>query len=368
MTRAPRQVPDRAACRETAQSIARVQLDSGAIPWFPDGHTDPWDHVQSAMALSSAGLIDEAVRAYRWSRDTQRGDGSWASKYVGDEVTDASTDANFCAYLATGVWHHWLVTGDLEQVRSMWPAVRRGIGAVLSLQAPGGEVYWSRDSSGEVQQEALLTGNSSIQFSLRCATALARLVGELVPEWELASDRIRHALRAHPERFADKSRYSMDWYYPVLGGVFDPAAARLRLAQRQDDFVVAGLGIRCVDDEPWVTGAETCEYALALDAIGLPGAARVQVAAMQHLRHDDGSYWTGLVYTDGERWPVEQTTWTGATVVLAADALSGWTGGGGLFRGDGLLDVATGATGYTGRAAVPARRLIEEECSCPVAR
>ena len=41
---------------------------------------------------------------------------------------------------------------------------------------------------------------------------------------------------------------------------------------------------------------------------------------MQHLRDDDGSYWTGLVFADGKRWPIERTTWTAAAVVLAADA------------------------------------------------
>ena len=43
-----------------------------------------------------------------------------------------------------------------------------------------------------------------------------------------------------------------------------------------------------------MTGAETCELALALAAAGQPDAAIEQVAAMQHLRDDDGSYWTGL--------------------------------------------------------------------------
>ena len=60
----------------------------------------------------------------------------------------------------------------------------------------------------------------------------------------------------------------MEWYYPVLGGALRGAAARARIDERWDDFVVPGLGIRCVDDRPWVTGAETCELVLALDAIG----------------------------------------------------------------------------------------------------
>ena len=81
-----------------------------------------------------------------------------------------------------------------------------------------------------------------------------------------------------------------------------------------------------------MTGAETCELALALAAAGRPDAGIEQVAAMQHLRVDDGSYWTGFVYPDDARWPVERTTWTAGAVVLAADALSGATSASGLFR------------------------------------
>jgi hypothetical protein len=123
----------------------------------------------------------------------------------------------------------------------------------------------------------------------------------------------------------------MDWYYPVLGGALTGPAADDRLAEGWETFVVPGLGIRCVSDRPWVTGAETCELALALAAAGQPEAALEQLAAMQHLRADDGSYWTGLVYADDARWPVERTTWTAAAVVLAADALAGATPGATVF-------------------------------------
>ena len=44
---------------------------------------------------------------------------------------------------------------------------------------------------------------------------------------------------------------------------------------------------------------------------------------MQHLREADGSYWTGLVFDEGVRWPEERSSWTSAAVVLAADALAG---------------------------------------------
>ena len=66
---------------------------------------------------------------------------------------------------------------------------------------------------------------------------------------------------------------------------------------------------------------------MALDAIGDSVRAHEQFAAMHHLREEDGSYWTGLVFADGKRWPEERTTWTGAAMILAADALSSTTRG-----------------------------------------
>jgi hypothetical protein len=93
-----------------------------------------------------------------------------------------------------------------------------------------------------------------------------------------------------------------------------------------------------VADRPWVTGAETCELALALAAVGRTGAAVEQLAAMQHLRAEDGSYWTGLVYADDARWPVERTTWTAAAVVLAADAIAGTSPAATLFADPDALD------------------------------
>src|SRR3954464_6210420 len=199
------------------------------------------------------------------------------------------------------------------------------------MQLPGGAIGWARRPDGTRDAPALLPGSASLYQALRCGIALAGLHEDPQPDWELAVTELGTALRTRPDAFADRSRFSMDWYYPVLGGAVTGTAARDRLAAGWDRFVVPGLGARCVSDRPWVTGAETCELALALAAAGQPDAATEQVAAMQHLRHGDGSYWTGLVYADDVRWPVERTTWTAAAVVLAADALSGATPAARLF-------------------------------------
>ncbi|OBI17865.1 prenyltransferase [Mycobacterium sp. E2462] len=322
-------------CRQTARSIAATQEPSGAIPWSEGGHTDPWDHVECAMALTAAGLLEPARAAFEWSRRTQRPDGSWPIQLRAGVIEDANSDSNFCAYIATGVWHHVLVTNDAAFGHEMWPVVRKAIDFVIDLQTGYGEIGWARSEAGPLT-EALLTGCASVFHSIRCALALAAFVGDPQPEWELALGRLGHAIAAHPEAFTEKDRYSMDWYYPILGGALRGAAATARITQRWNDFVVDGLGIRCVSDRPWVTGAETCELVMALDALGQRSVAHQQFAAMQHLREDDGSYWTGLVFADGKRWPEERTTWTGAAMILAADALSDTTGAAGLFRGEAL--------------------------------
>ncbi|WP_235174668.1 prenyltransferase [Tomitella biformata] len=322
--------------RATGLAIAAMQEPSGQIPWFPGGHTDPWDHVESAMGLTVAGLADEAEAAYLWLRATQRADGSWPMQWRGGTVENPDTDTNFCAYPAVGVWHHLLVTGRRAFAERMWPMVRRAIDMALEMQAPAGEFYWARGADGQPVREALLTGNSSIHLSLHCALQLARELDAPQPAWEVALGRLRHALRRHPEAFSPKPEFSMDWYYPVLGGAVRGRSAQELLDRRWRDFVVDGLGIRCVDHQPWVTGAETCELSLALTAIGDTRRARELLAAMQHLRDPDGAYWTGLVFTDGKRWPVEKSSWTSAVMLLAADALSGATAGSALFTDAGV--------------------------------
>lgn len=320
----------------TAAALARVQEPSGAIPWFHGGHVDPWDHVECAMALSTAGLHREADRAYRWLFAGQRADGSWPMSVRAGHVEDAGADTNFTAYVAVGVWHHWTLTRSERFARAAWGPVRRALDFVTGLQSARGEIYWAQGASGTVDETALLAGCSSIHQALRSGLALADLVGEPQPEWELSLGRLRHVLREHPEVFADNARFSMDWYYPVLGGVVRGDAGRRRIDERWQAFVVPGWGARCVCDRPWVTGAETCELVLALHCLGEHDAALEMFASMQHLRDPDGSYWTGHVVDDGVRWPQERSTWTGAAVILAADALSGATAGSGLFAAAGM--------------------------------
>jgi len=328
----------------TAYSIAETQLPDGMIPWFPGGHCDPWNHVEAAMALSVCGLFDEAELAYGWLADNQLADGSWFNYYLAHGVKDPRLDTNVCAYVAAGLWHHHLVTGTDELLRRMWPVMEHALDFVLRWQRLDGSVRWSLDASGQPEGYALLTGSSSIYHSLRCGVSAAERLGKDRPDWELAAGRLGHAVAHHPSAFAPKEEFAMDWYYPMLSGAVDGESGRERMAEQWDTFVMDGHGVRCVATNDWVTAAETAECVMALDALGLDGAARELFASAQELRLPDGSYWTGLVFPDRVSFPSgERTTYTSAAIILAADALSSTTRAAGLFRGEELwagLDLA----------------------------
>lgn len=328
---------------DTVASIAAVQLADGMIPWFPGGHADPWNHVEAAMALSLGGRRAEAERAYEWLARTQRPDGSWFNYYREGTVEDRRLDTNVCAYVATGAWHHFLVTADSAFLAEMFPVVEAAVAFVLRLQRDGGELVWCVEPDGSPGRFALLTGSSSAYLSLRCALAAADRLGRPRPDWELAAGRLAHAVARRPHAFEPKDRWAMDWYYPALCGAVRGDDARARLRERWAEFVMPGLGVRCVADQPWVTTAETAECALALAACGMDAEAGGLLDTTALLRDDDGSYWTGTVHPGGVHFPGgERSTYSAAAVVLAHHTVCGLPGtagvaaASGVFRGAGL--------------------------------
>jgi len=322
---------------ETAAAIATRQRPDGRLPWHVGQHTDPWNHVEGAIGLLVGGRRCEAEHAFDWLAGAQRADGSWAQSYTWDgSVESADADTNMCAYVAVGVWHHYLLTADPAFLHAMWPVVEKAIDYVLDHQAPGGEVAWMHHADGTVDRRALLTASSSIYMSTRCAVAIAEVVGHERPDWELSIGLLAHAIRHRTHVFWPKPRWSMDWYYPVLVGVLRGAEAAERLADKWDAFVVAQRGCRCVSDKPWITAAETCELVLALDAAGQAAEAVRLFEDVQFLRRDDGAYQEGWVFPEDVWWPGRTPPWTSAAVLLADDALARRTPAWNLFRGDDL--------------------------------
>lgn len=324
--------------RPTVDFILSTQQADGAIPWFEGGYADPWDHVEAAMGLSIGGEFDAAEKAYRWLESIQLDDGSfWAAYKAGEVDNHERRETNFVAYVATGLWHHYLISENLDFIKSVWPMAKAAIEFVLSLQTEHGDIHWAVDTEGKPKKDALVTGCSSIYKSLECAYNLSVVVDDEQSDWLIKREKLGNALRFHEATRFDrtwesKARYSMDWFYPILTGALPKDEAKKRLAARWDEFVVEGMGTRCVSDEPWVTVAESCELTMALLAAGQDQKAAKVYSWLHQWRLDNGEYWTGYQFVEDLLWPDEKPTWTAGAILLAADALTDYTPAAYLFK------------------------------------
>jgi len=317
-----------------ADFIVSQQLPSGAIPWYRGGITDPWDHVECAMALDFSGRSGAANSAYKWMRDTQNPDGSWYFSYVNDKPQNLTKDTNFSTYIATGMWFHYLTTQDLDFLHDMWPAVEKAIAFALSLQQPGGEIYWGLSQDNEVWPGAILTACSSTWLSIKCGIRIAETLGIDKPSWNKACRKLARAIRDHPERFdrlgEDKSGHAMTWYYPILVGLLKGKQAEQRISRGWQDFIIDGWGCKCFVDRQSVCVAETFELILALTRMGARDQARTVVGWVLQFQDSDGVfyrevYWPQKEIRRSELEPQihEKNTWTSAAAILAMAALDG---------------------------------------------
>ena len=307
---------------EAASFIARTQRTDGEIPWAVGQKSDPWDHIESAMGLSVGGYYKDARRAFCWLADRQLEDGSWYTAYRRGVPEDKTRDANLSSYIAVGLFHHFLITGDRALLKQLWPTLTRAIDFALSLQTPNGEIYWAISPKGNIDRMALLTGSSSIYMSIKCALAIAKILGLSVPSWRIAGLRLAEAIEHKPYLFnMTKARFAMDWFYPILAGVITGTAAQKRIDKYWKKFVVEDRGVRCVSDKPWVTIAETAELALALASMGNLELARIVFNWISDRRYEDGSYWCGFTCPDLIIWPEDKISWTNAVMLIAADAI-----------------------------------------------
>jgi hypothetical protein len=324
----------RTLIQKQADFIISQQLPSGAIPWYRGGITDPWDHVECAMALDLAGHSGEAGQAYNWMRNTQNPDGSWYFSYTNDTPEDLTKDTNFSAYIATGVWLHHLVTRDPGFLRHMWPAVEKGIDFALSLQQAGGEIYWGLSKNNRVWPGAILTACSSTWLSIKYGGRIAKELGMDRPGWSTAARKLAAAIREHPERFdrlgEDKSGHAMTWYYPILVGLFAGKKAEERILRHWADFVIEGWGCKCFADRQSICVAETFELIMALARMGDRDKAKMVTDWVPQFRDDDGVFYREVYWPDKEvrrsergQQVHEKNTWTSAAAVLAMAALDG---------------------------------------------
>ena len=322
--------------RNSVDYILSVQNKDGSIPWELEKKLDPWDHIEAAMGLSIAGKKDEAEKAFLWLSDSQLKDGSWFAEYLNSIPMTQRRETNFSAYIGTGLWHHYLIFKDKHFLKNMLPTLSKALNFVQSMQTENGDIYWAYEDGKQALDDSLITGSSSIYKSLECTAAIFNLFDKSVESIIFSMERLKNSINNNPERYdrswESKSRYSMDWYYPILCGIYDEEKSLECLNSKWSEFVVEGMGCKCVKEEPWVTVAESSELVTALVKLGLTSEAETLFNSLHQWRDKkDGLYWTGYVYPDNKFWPIEKPTWTAGAVLLAADSLYGFTEGSELF-------------------------------------
>ena len=290
----------------TAQSIASLQRPDGMIPWFPGGHCDPWNHVEAAMALTVAGMDDDADRAYQWLA-RHAAPRRQLVQLLPDHRSQGPPSRHQRVRLPRD--------GSLAPLRldRAISAASRSSGRLskrASTSSSAGSSPTVRSAGRSIPRDARRSTRSS-PAPRRSTTASAarsrvpRRLGHERPDWELAAGRLAHAVAHAPEAFAPKVEFAMDWYYPVLSGAVSGTAARLRILRSWSTFVLDGRGVRCVSTGEWVTAAETAECVLTLDALGLDGAALELLTWVRDLRNRTAP--TGPAWSIRRRRPIRRS-------------------------------------------------------------
>ena len=330
----PKSIFDREIYLNFAKYILSCQDSDGGIRWEPNSKLDPWDHIESAMGLDVLGFEAESKNAYNWLRAYQENDGSWLSLFHSSDKNNLK-ETNFSSYIAVGMWHHFKNFKDKNFLDEFWPVLDAAIEFTLSAQSEHGDFFWAKDNKNWLD-DSLKTGCSSIYMSLLCYKKIADEIDKQDRVSDTQINNLRDCLKNKPFRFdrnwESKERYSMDWYYPILCGAFSKSDSIELIRDKWNEFVVEGLGCKCVKEEPWVTAAESAELVLALTKIGLKNEAEKILQDTFNLIDDDGLLWTGYVYKDKKYWPIEKPSWTMGAAILAGNSINKFSSSGDFFK------------------------------------
>jgi len=323
-----------------AKSIKTNQLDSGAIPSNADLSHDPWDHIEAIMGLNFLKDKESSDLAFKWLKNNQNKDGSWYAKYSNNDPIELNKPTHFGPYISVAALHYYKIFSDKDKLFELWETIQSAIDFSIDLQNSNGTIPWSVDKNNQIENDFLLTGSSSILKSLECAIAISKILDlDSNEKWTKAYESLAYAVR-NPEglfdKTTDRSRFSMDSYYPIISGVLLDYEKEKYIKKIFKDFYVEGIGVKCVVDEPWVTVAETSEFIISLVISNeLEEAKKILVEVMNISDSNDIPY-MGWQYVENIFWPEEKPSWTAAALILAADSIFDFSPGSDILKDNQL--------------------------------
>ena len=305
--------------QKSASSIKYLQYKNGAIPEWrgPNENIHIWNHIECCMALTTAGFFKEAKKGFDYVVQLQQPDGSF---YTEPNKKNNFIEIHLMAYVLVGLWHYYLCTHDDHYLAIHWEFIKKLMNFLSQAQDVSGAFYWGQ-SEGKWHEEFLLTANSSIYKSIYCAIKIAQLLNSNCEGWINALKNLQQTINYPKSFWSNKENFAMDWFYPALTGFMNDNKLSSHIFLHWDDFVIDGVGCKCVREKPWVTVAETAELIMACCRANCIEQAHQLFNWIGQFQHTDHQFWMGYHTNLAIYWPTVFPTWTTAAMVLAYDTL-----------------------------------------------
>jgi hypothetical protein len=295
------------AFEEAKNWIIFNQSHDGRISWDDKGKCDPWDHCECLIALAIYEEWDAFDLGVEWFFNNLNDDGYIHPEFKGNEPVHDHYESHHAPYIILPLTQALLMGRDDLVNDYLKSKIQIIFDQLLNFKDSDGYYYWAIDKNG-FSDNSLITASMSIFLSLM---ALDKSLNIKIDEdmWDQKFNRDG----------VDRSRFSMDFYYPYICGVHNN---KNDFQKNLKDFYVEGLGIKCVKEEPWVTIAESCECVIAALVLGDEENAKKIFNNILQFKNDNGIFPTGYQYEMDIFWPEENSTWTNAAVIIAAHALA----------------------------------------------
>ena len=290
--------------------IISNQSSSGAIFWDEKGKCDPWDHCECLIALAIYEEWEYFWKGVNWFITNLNEDGLIYAEFQNEKPSKLHYESHHAPYIIMPLIQASLIDKEQDYKKILTNEqllkLENIFEALNDFKDEDGYFYWAKDSNG-YSDNSLITASMSIFLSL------------------VAKDKSfpKFNTEMWQEKFnrdgVDRSRFSMDFYYPFLAGIKNNKKEFLDLL---DNYYVKGLGVKCVAEEPWVTIAESSECVISALIHDNENIAKQIFNDIQQFQNKDGIFPTGYQYDMEIFWPEENSTWTNAAVIIAAHALS----------------------------------------------
>ena len=301
--------------------IEKNQSSSGMIYWDEKKNFDAWDHFECLTALAILGRKDSFLKGLNWFLDNLSKDNQIFSSYKGKKITQNYYELHHAIYFSVPLLQGFYIFEEIELLKKNFDPLKKIVEKTINSRDNYGFFYWA-EKDGEFQDNSLISATSSIYLSLKASIEIYKFLKKDTKLLEDIIKSIEQQFTGDMSRFnrdgVDRSRFSMDAYYPYLAGInLDNST----LLDSLSDFYVPGMGIKCVKEEPWVTFAESSEAIISLIRVGEIEFAKKIMSEIENFKNKEGIFPTGYQFSEKIFWPDERSTWTNAAYIIAKDCL-----------------------------------------------